>query len=125
MSVLRTQKVDLGGPVLEVGGAECSQYSPLPRQRQRLQQPADVGRPLPPLESPTVSCHFYKWDGLVVGLSSFSLLIILLGEKVGAGDGALGIGQSVRHPRQTSDTKHLTRTAALPRAGRAGFSALV
>lgn len=36
------------------------------------------------------------WLNVVLRLS---LLIILLGEKVGAGDGALGIGKSVRHPR--------------------------
>lgn len=92
---------------------EWLQYSPLPSQRQRAQQPAYVGRPLPSLESLTFSCHFHKWDGLIVALS-FSLLIILHGGEVGAGDRALRIGTNVRHPRQTSNTKHLTRTATLP-----------
>lgn len=37
---------------------EWFQYSPRPSQRQRAQQPAYVGRPLPSLESLTFSCRF-------------------------------------------------------------------
>lgn len=38
-------------------------------------------------KSLTFSCHFYKWDGLVVVLS-FSLPITLHGEKAGGGGGS-------------------------------------
>lgn len=50
----------------EGGGAGVGQVVSIPfipKARRGLQQPAAVGRPLPPLESLTFACRLYKWDG--------------------------------------------------------------